>query len=193
MHGCQKKQSRNFDSKHSCGSLKLATLFFEWTEVTVQAIIIVVFLMTFVFRIVNVSGESMLNTLHDEDRVVITKWNYKPKNGDVVVIRHSKKLDFPIIKRIIALEGQKLEINFKDGSVKVDGLKIKEPYIKERMWLKGDAQIPLVIPKGCCFVMGDNRNNSTDSRFSEVGLISYEDIVGRASYIVFPFNRIGVI
>ena len=182
---------KQIDSKPEVSWFK--TFCFEWLEAGIQAIIVVVFLMNFVFRTVNISGESMLNTLHDNDKVIISKWKYTPKNGDVVVIKKGKKLDCPIIKRIIALGGQKLEINFTNGTVKVDGKQLNENYIKERMWLRGDSEIPEVIPEGYCFVMGDNRNNSTDSRFEEVGLIPYEYIVGKASLIIFPFERFGTV
>lgn len=174
-------------------NIKFFSICFDWIESTVQAIIIVVFLMSFVFRTVNISGDSMRNTLHNNDKVIIKLWNYTPKNGDIVVIKRGNKLNSPLIKRIIAIEGQKLNIDFNQGTVSVDGRKINESYTKERMWLRGDINIPDVIPKGYCFVMGDNRNNSTDSRFEEVGLIPYSNIVGKATYIIFPLDRIGSI
>ena len=77
--------------------------------------------------------------------------------------------------------------------MRVNGKLLNETYIKEKMWLKGDAEIPMVVPEGYAFVMGDNRNNSTDSRFEEVGLIPYDDIIGKASFIIYPFDRIGKI
>ena len=166
---------------------------FEWFESLIHAIIVVVFLMSFVFRAVNVSGESMMNTLRDNDKIIISMWNYTPKNGDIVVVRHGQKVESPLIKRIIALGGQRLSIDFKKGTVRVDAKLLNEPYLRERMWLRGDAKIPEIVPEGYAFVMGDNRNNSTDSRFEEVGLIPYEDIVGKASYIIYPFDRMGKI
>ena len=166
---------------------------FEWTEAIVEAIIPVVFILAFVFRIVNVKGESMLNTLHNRDKILITEWYYKPKAGDVVVIRRGKYLDEPLVKRVIATEGQSLSIDFSTGLVTVDGVVLEEPYIKEKMWLREDGEIPSVIPDGYCFVMGDNRNDSLDSRSKAVGLIKNEDVTGKASFIVFPFNRIRAI
>lgn len=166
---------------------------FDWLESIVQAVVFVVLLMTFFIRLVNVEGTSMLNTLHDADKVLVVKCNYAPRNGDVVVITPVNQVDVPIIKRVIATEGQTFSIDFSDGSVMVDGKKLDEPYIKERMWLQGDGEIPRVIPKGHCFVMGDNRNGSLDSRFKEVGLIPNEKIIGKASWIVYPFDRFGVI
>ena len=186
------KSVSNYNMNH-IQNIKIFSICFDWIESIVQAVIIVVFLMNFVFRTVNISGDSMRNTLHNNDKVIIRLWNYTPKSGDIVVIKRGNKLETPIIKRIIATEGQKLNIDFNQGTVSVDGRKIYEPYIKERMWLRGDADIPDIIPNGYCFVMGDNRNNSTDSRFEEVGLIPYSNIVGKATYIIFPLNRTKVL
>ena len=86
-----------------------------------------------------------------------------------------------------------LKINFTEGTVTVDGEKLNETYIKEPMWLRGDATIPSVVPEGYCFVMGDNRNHSSDSRNKVIGLIPYENIVGKAMFVCYPFNRIKVI
>ncbi len=172
---------------------KFSTFCFEWTESIVQAFIVVVVLMTFLFRFFMVDGQSMMDTLHDRDRVAVMRWKYVPKDGDVVVIKHGQEFDKPLIKRVIATEGQTLKINFDDGSVIVDGVKLNETYIKEPMWLRGDAEIPSVIPQGYCFVMGDNRNHSGDSRHKMVGLIRNEDIVGKAKFVVYPPSRIKVI
>lgn len=180
----------NLNKEFKNPATKFSTFCFEWLESIVQAIIVVVVLMTFLFRVVNVSGTSMLNTLHDADKVIVVKWSYAPKSGDVVVISRGQNLDEPLIKRVIATEGQSFSIDFSDGSVTVDGVKLTETYIKEPMWLQGDADIPSVIPKGFSFVMGDNRNHSLDSRFQDVGLIANENIVGKASFIIFPFDRI---
>ena len=155
--------------------------------------ILVVLLMTFLFRMFTVDGKSMMNTLFNGDKVAVIRWKYVPKNGDVVVIKHGEEYNKPLIKRVIATEGQTLKINFDTGKVFVNGQKLNETYIKERMWLEGDAEIPEVIPEGHCFVMGDNRNNSSDSRNKVIGLIPNENIVGKAKFVIYPFNRIKVI
>ena len=179
--------------EHKYPADSFSTFWVEWLESVIQAIIVVVFLLVFVFIIVNVSGTSMLNTLHNGDKVVVLKWNYTPKNGDVVVIKRGQNLDEPLIKRVIATQGQKFSIDFSDGSVYINGKKLKEPYIKEKMHLQGDADIPDVIPAGYSFVMGDNRNHSLDSRFQSVGVIDNNNVVGKAVFIVFPIDRIGFI
>lgn len=172
---------------------KFSGFCFEWLEILIQSIIIVVMLMTFAFRVITVDGDSMRETLHHQDRLIVMRWDYTPQNGDIVVISEGKYVDKPIIKRVIACEGQSLEIDYSKGTVTVDGKVLNETYIKEPMWQQGNVDIPKIIPKGYYFVMGDNRNNSSDSRFSEIGLIPREHIVGKASFRVFPFNAIGVL
>lgn len=167
--------------------------FYEWLECIIQSVILVVVAFTFVFRVVNVSGRSMYKTLHDGDKVAIVKLGYKPTSGDVVVIKRGQYLNEPLIKRIIATEGQTLNIDFATGSVMVDGKVLNENYIWEPMYVQGDNDINGKVPKGCCVVMGDNRNHSTDSRFKEVGFIPNENITGKAQLILYPFNRFGVI
>ena len=172
---------------------RFSTSCFEWLESIAQAIIVVVISLSFIFRIVNISGWSMLNTLRDGDKVVVLKWNYTPHNGDVVVITRGQFLDEPLVKRVIATENQTFSIDFETGKVTVDGKVLDETYIREPMWLQGDGDIPDIIPKGYSFVMGDNRNHSMDSRFKDVGIIPNENIVGKAAFILFPFDRFGMI
>lgn len=187
-NSCEKQEETSF------GVRSLFKICFDWMESIVQAIIIVVFVMNYFFRAVNVSGGSMMNTLHDNDKLVISKWQYTPKNGDIVIIKcKDRNDDCRIIKRIIALGGQKLKIDYDNSKIFIDNKALNEPYIKERMYKMGDYELPDIIPEGYCFVMGDNRNNSVDSRFSEIGLIPYKDIVGKAEYIISPFDRIGKI
>lgn len=172
---------------------KSTLLWNEWIEVFAQSIIVVVIVLTFIFRVVNVKGVSMLNTLHDKDRVSVLKWNYKPKNGDVVVITKGEATNDPLIKRVIATEGQSFGIDFSQGKVFVDDKELNEFYLPERMWRQGNNDIPAVIPEGYTFVMGDNRNNSMDSRDTAVGLIPNKNIIGKATHVLFPVGRFGVI
>ncbi len=166
---------------------------FEWLESLIQAIVFILILFTFFFRTMKVDGESMMNTLHDNDKIFVSKWKYKPTDGDVVTIVKGQNYDKPIVKRVIATEGQSLKIDFSDGSVYVDGKKLDEYYIKEKMWLQEDGEIPDVIPAGYSFVMGDNRNHSADSRSKAIGLIDNKDIIGKVKFIFYPLNRIGVV
>lgn len=168
---------------------KLSKFCFEWLEMFAQATIFVIVMFVFVFKIVNVSGTSMLKTLNDGDRLIINKWYYKPENGDIVVARKGQNLNMPIIKRVIATEGQTLKIDYESGTVVVNGEVLDEFYVNGPMVEMGDIEIPVVIPKNYIFVMGDNRNNSWDSRFAVVGLIKNEDVVGKVMFRIYPFDR----
>ena len=164
---------------------------FEWVEAVITSIVVVVLLFTFLFRVVNVNGQSMEDTIHNEDKVLLTNLFYEPENGDVVVISRAQHFEEPIIKRVIATEGQTLKIDFNTGDVYVDGVLLNEPYIKTPTTNNEGGEVPEVIPEGYVIVMGDNRGNSLDSRSEQIGLIDKRNISGKAQYIVFPFDRIG--
>lgn len=181
---------------------------FDWIEVLVQAILAVILCFSFLFRIATVEGDSMLDTLHDTERVVITNMFYTPKAGDIVVISRNKENSVfdedlqnkPIIKRIIATEGQTVDIDFEQGIVYVDGVELDEPYTKTmspyQKYAKYDIEFPVTVDEGCVFVLGDNRPVSLDSRSSQIGeygMIDTRYILGHAVYRVFPFNKIGKI
>ena len=153
------------------------------------AVVVIIILLTFFFRIVNVDGRSMMNTLLDGDKVIVTNFMYEPKNNDIVVISHAEEYDKPIIKRVIATEGQTLKIDFQNERVYVDGTLIDEPYVSSEL-KEGNTEIPEVIPEGKVFVMGDNRLDSLDSRYSEIGLIDTDNIIGKAQFVALPITRI---
>lgn len=174
---------------------------FDWLEIIVCAIIIVVLIFTFVFRVVTIIGQSMENTVFEGEKLIISNWFYTPKAGDVVVI--SRNIDNtpgdsasggPIIKRIIATENQVVNIDFSTGVVYVDGVALDEPYTKTPTNLKYDIEFPVTVKPGCVFCLGDNRNESLDSRSSAIGdngMIDTRYILGRVVFRVFPFNRMG--
>jgi signal peptidase I len=164
---------------------------FDWLESIAQAMVVVIFALAFVFRIVSIDGNSMLNTLNDKDKAFVYKFNYVPHNSDVVVIARGPHINVPIIKRVIAVEGDTLDVNYSDGTVAVNGKVLDEPYIAEHMHRRAQAEVPKVIPKGTIFVMGDNRNYSTDS--NDFGVVDVKYVIGKAVYIIFPFYRIGSI
>ena len=165
--------------------------FFEWMEAFITSIIIVVLLFTFVFRVATVVGSSMENTVFDGDKLILTDFLYTPDNGDIVVIQKAQHFEKPIIKRVIAKGGQTLNIDFYTGDVVVDGKLLDEKYIKNPTTRDVGGEIPSVIPEGYIFVMGDNRGNSKDSRSEQIGLIDVRNVIGKAQFIAYPFQRAG--
>lgn len=173
-------------------TISVTSFIFEWANAFMVALIVVVLLLTFVFRQVTVSGHSMEDTLSDKDRLIISSFMYKPQYGDIVVISHGENYDDPIIKRVIATEGQSLSINYDTGEVSVDGVILDEEYIKGMtIRLRNPIDIPEKIPEGYIFVMGDNREGSLDSRSNEIGLIPVENIIGKAELRIYPFSSFG--
>jgi len=182
----------------------------EWLDVLVVAVVIVVIVFSLFFRVASIEGESMLNTLIGAnpnagtpgDKVIITNFAYTPEYGDIVVISRNAKNSTeaqdasqgPIIKRVIAVGGQWVNIDFETATVYVDGKPLNEPYISSPTNTNLDVQFPVYVPEGYVFVLGDNRQNSLDSRSSmigENGLIDNRYILGRAIFRIFPFDRIG--
>ena len=156
------------------------------------------------FRVVVVSGPSMRNTLIDGDCIILMNniFYSEPKQGDIIVAgKDSFKNGEPIIKRVIAKEGQEVDIDFQAGVVFVDGVALQEDYTLTPTNQPEGVSFPLVVDKGCVFVMGDNRNNSKDSRDPAIGLIDCREILGKAIFLAFPgvdqntdsrdFGRIG--
>lgn len=167
---------------------------YDWVESGITAIICVILVFTFVGRLVGVNGESMFPTLHHMDRLVATNFLYTPKNGDIVVITKPNTRHEPLIKRVIAIGGQTLDVDFETSSVYVDGELIDEPYLREPMNpdYSSEMNFPLTVPEGCIFVMGDNRNNSWDSRVEQVGFVDQRHILGKIIYRIMPYEDMGI-
>ena len=147
--------------------------FYEWVQALVCSVLVVVMLFTFVIRMIGVDGHSMVPTLQDGDRLlVLNSMLYDDyKYGDIVVLRKSSFLSEPIVKRVIATEGQTVDIDFSTGSVYVDGVLLKEDYINELTFTEEGTEFPLTVPEGSIFVMGDNRDHSNGSRDSGLGTV----------------------
>ncbi len=165
----------------------------DWLKYLITAFVIVAVVFTFFCRFVNVEGDSMYSTLHNGDLVLLSNFNYTPQDRDIVVISHGAEYSEPIIKRVIATEGQTLQLDFENNRIIVDGIVYDEPYINKTTFggRSTDYEIPEVIPEGKVFVMGDNREVSLDSRSSKIGLIDVECIIGKAQVVLFPFGDFG--
>ena len=165
----------------------------EYIESIFTLMIIVMLAFTFLVRTSQVNGSSMYPTLEDGDQLLISKLFYEPKQGDIVVVTHpNMPEDEPaLIKRVIALEGQTVDIDFEKGLVFVDGEVLEEDYIAEPTYNQIDFEGPITVPKGEVFVLGDNRNNSADSRDDRYGTFDKDYILGRCITRVVPFDKFG--
>ena len=174
---------------------------YYWLQALVVVMVTLIVVFTFFGRIIGVVGHSMDPTLADGEILLLQSIGYTPKQGDIVVLNDyaaSVLEGKAIVKRVIAVGGQTVKIDYDAGTVSVDGQVLDEPYILEPMrdpaLLNSHMSITEVtVPEGHIFVMGDNRNNSTDSRHNEVGVIDQRFVLGRAIVVLFPLNRIGLL
>ena len=176
----KKKQEENSDT-------------YDWMQSVVTAFLFCVIVFAFFVRIIGVIGQSMEPTFHEGDSVIISRLFYEPKQGDIVVLRKLSFQEEPIIKRIIATEGQTVDIDFETGIVYVDDKPLAEPYTAEvtRMPLDFDGKI--TVPENSVFVMGDNRNHSTDSRSRSLGFVDERYIMGKVLFRLLPLSQFGLV
>ena len=179
---------------------------YEWVQSLVGSVLVVVAIFTFGIRMLGVDGHSMLTSLqHDARLLVVTPIFYHDyQYGDIVILRKNGVFDNdPIVKRVIAVGGQTVDIDFDAGVVYVDGEALEEDYIREPTYTAEGTEFPLTVPEGSIFVMGDNRNGSSDSRDYRLGTVDTRYVIGKAAFLIFPgpdydtekrdFSRIGVI
>ena len=195
---------RNFEGMNMSSGIKkenkkesfLSSLY-DWIEVVSISVIIVIMIFTFVARLSTVDGDSMYPTLIDGERLIVSDLFYSPENGDIVVLQEKNAFfTSPLVKRIIAQEGQTIDFDYENWGVYVDGEKLTEPYINrelEKAMKNYGSPDSITVPEGHIFVMGDNRNHSTDSRDSLVGFVEYDEIIGKVVFRLFPFSRIGAV
>lgn len=176
----------NIEEKHS-----LKREIYDWMQCIVTALVACILIFTFVGRVIGVDGGSMLPTLEDGDKIIITGLHGELEYGDIVVLTKREFSREPIVKRVIATEGQTVDINFNTGEVQVDGVVLDEPYINEPTKRQLNVKFPVTVPEDCIFVMGDNRNKSSDSRDSTIGFVDTRCVLGKAVNIIWPASRFG--
>lgn len=178
---------------------------YEWVRSLVSAVLTITLIFTFVIRMMGVVGHSMVPTLQEGDRLlVLSSWLCGDfEYGDIVVAYKESFDNEPIIKRVIATEGQTVDIDFTLGRVFVDGVPLSEDYINDLTYYSEGTEFPLTLGEGELFLMGDNRNRSSDSRNSSLGAVDERLVIGKAVFLVFPgkdsltdkrdFSRIGLV
>ena len=168
---------------------------FAWLQALTVALLLLIVVFTFFGRIIGVDGFSMESTLDDKDMLLLQCIAYEPEQGDIVVLhKNFGEITSPIVKRVIAVGGQTVEIDYPTSTVYVDGQPIDEPYINETMFPPGSPYMQHTyweVPEGSVFVMGDNRNASSDSRDDRLGCVDTRYILGHALYVIFPFQHFG--
>lgn len=168
---------------------------FSWGESLMAVLIFFVVVFTFFVRLIGVDGTSMYPTLQDRSIMLVSNLGYTPEKGDIVVLRKEGFYsDQPIVKRVIATGGDTIDIDPVTGDVIVNGEVLDEPYILEKintLERMGDLTYPQTVTEGCIYVLGDNRNGSTDSRWSSLGMVDERYVLGHVLSVVFPFSNFG--
>lgn len=180
----------NFMNNHK---FSLSKVVYSALGTLLLCVMCVLLLFTFIFRTVIVDGNSMNPGLSDGDKIIISNFLYNPDYGDIIAIGRTPDDAGAIIKRVIALGGDEVNINFETHIITVNGRVITENYrVAAPISHKGDVDFPVTVPEGCVFVLGDNRNDSRDSRFSDIGFIDLGDISGKAIIRISPYGGFGI-
>ena len=162
---------------------------YEWLRTLICVVLATVLLFTFVIRVVRVDGESMRETLQDQDILLVLSDHLcgTYQAGDIVVLsKETFENGAPIVKRVVATEGQTVDIDFHAGVVYVDGEALDEDYVREPTWTPEGLEFPVTIPEDHVFVLGDNRNASSDSRHADLGPIDERMVIGKAVFLALP-------
>ena len=167
--------------------------FFEWVEMFALYFAIGLILILLFFKHSPVVGSSMYPTLNEGDVLIVSTFNYTPKPGDIIVCQsESYGLDTPLVKRVIAAEGQTVTIDYESWTVTVDGVKLDEDYVNKTLDPMNPSNFldtTFTVPENHIFVMGDNRNASTDSRDARIGFIDERYVLGKVSVRLFPLSE----
>lgn len=168
---------------------------FGWIDDLAKFFLLFILLLLFLVRPVMVNGTSMKNTLESGDVVLVRSAFYTPKQGDIVVVSREYNPDEPLIKRVIAVGGQTVRIDYAENKVYVDDVPLDEPYLEGMImhapeYFNGEVEYPYTVDEGCVFVLGDNRNNSTDSRAADVEQLANGQIMGQAFLRVYRDEKV---
>lgn len=173
-----------FEKEEKTGAV--ASVIYDACDSLKGAIITVFLIFALAFRVVGVDGDSMNNTLQNGDWLAVSGVTVNLDRGDIVVVNQPWERNVPIIKRVIGVEGDTVDIDFEEGKVYVNGEEIYEPYIADKTTLSYDVVFPVTVGKDKIFVMGDNRNDSLDSRSSKIGMIDVHYVLGKALFRFYP-------
>ena len=167
---------------------------YDWIQSLISALLICVLVFVFVLRIMDVHGTSMFPTLNNGDKVLVSDLFYEPARGDIVVFKKDSYDDNKaLVKRVVAVAGDVVNIDFERGVVYVNGEALEEDYIDVLTTTKIDFIGPQTVPDNCLFVMGDNRNASTDSRDKRIGMVDKRLVIGKVLLVIYPFSSFGTV
>jgi len=167
---------------------------YDWIFCLLVALIVCVLVFVFCIRVIDVVGTSMVPNLSDGNKMLLSGLFYKPQVGDIVVFKKDEyDPNKALVKRVIAVEGQEVNMDFENGIVYIDGKPLVEEYIAEPTHNKLDFIGPKEVPEGCVFVMGDNRNASIDSRKTEIGMLDTRLILGKVYAVIYPLSEMKLV
>lgn len=196
MNGVKPDEIKEKDPKKE---LDIGRECYEWSQALLQAVIAVLILFAFVASVYSVKGDSMLDTLEDKQMLLISRLFYTPQHGDIVMFTKygleaaltEEGLYAPFVKRVIGIPGDQITFDIENACIYRNGDVLEEPYIRETMRYNNISEPSFVVPEGMVFVMGDNRNNSHDSRVKDVGFVDQRFILGRVLWRVTPITKFG--